>query len=349
MRLNAMTAGSRIAEIDTMRSIAIIVILLHHSEIDQRVSWLHGNLRYLGLGVFVFLSGYLLPRVEALGTSFASSKMFMLRRYVRIFPLYWVALACFVAMFGEVRQALSPQCLLVHVLGLQLIFSSRSCDPVVTLWYVGLVVTYYWYYLVHVRCNGRWAMELSWLCVFALSLAMITYQWSLSDKRLLLYLPVFLFGIYARRLVNLHSIGYVHGAAGVAVLAGVMSLYHSVIYPFIFGVQRRPSLLSGLTLAALGSIVIMMFASVLIIFAVSKALSAWLPNGLFAYISTASYAMYLFHRPFWFMLTRIYEPQGPLAIQLYLVVVGIPLLCVVSYWMQRLCDAAFAPVLARSR
>ena len=95
---------SRDPAIDLMRVISILVILLHHlpayglnvwkildDALPLHLSFLGHQSRYLGLGSFVFISGYLLHGRNYRMKSLSDVTAFLKKRFVRIYPLYYLA------------------------------------------------------------------------------------------------------------------------------------------------------------------------------------------------------------------------------------------------------------------
>jgi peptidoglycan/LPS O-acetylase OafA/YrhL len=96
---------------DGLRAIAALSVFAFHFLGIHRSTWLRGNLEAFvwrlgsqGVGIFFVISGFLLyrPFVDAAlrGVSGPSLGPFWLRRFVRIFPAYWIALTAWVYVFG---------------------------------------------------------------------------------------------------------------------------------------------------------------------------------------------------------------------------------------------------------
>jgi peptidoglycan/LPS O-acetylase OafA/YrhL len=58
-----MINDNRIITFDGMRALAIILVVLHHVDIDKRIPFASDLFRYAALGCFIFVSGILLPVV----------------------------------------------------------------------------------------------------------------------------------------------------------------------------------------------------------------------------------------------------------------------------------------------
>jgi len=96
---------------DGLRAVAALSVFTFHFVSLSHPPWLHGNLQAAiarlggqGVGIFFVISGFLLYRPFA-DAAFRcapspSLRPFWLRRFVRIFPAYWIALTAYVYFFG---------------------------------------------------------------------------------------------------------------------------------------------------------------------------------------------------------------------------------------------------------
>jgi peptidoglycan/LPS O-acetylase OafA/YrhL len=96
---------------DGLRAVAALSVFMFHFVGLAHPPWLHGYVEALvarlggqGVGFFFVISGFLLyrPFVDAAFRGAPSPALgpFWLRRFVRIFPAYWIALTAFVYFFG---------------------------------------------------------------------------------------------------------------------------------------------------------------------------------------------------------------------------------------------------------
>ncbi len=87
--------GLHIPSLDGLRCIAILLVFLSHALMAARVPrFIPGN---FGVTLFFFLSGYLittLMRTEMAQTGTVNIKLFYIRRTLRIFPTFYLVLAC---------------------------------------------------------------------------------------------------------------------------------------------------------------------------------------------------------------------------------------------------------------
>lgn len=152
--------NQKLPEIDTLRiiSILIVVFLIHiplsyaynfYLDLDQFEVFLVNNIGiYVAMGSFVFVSGfglYLNPNNRNINSA---NKLltFLKKRFIRIFPLYWIAIVLFLFFVGY--SNIDPLYLLFHFLGMQIIVAPNFGPPMLTLWFIGIIVIYYLIYVV---------------------------------------------------------------------------------------------------------------------------------------------------------------------------------------------------------
>jgi peptidoglycan/LPS O-acetylase OafA/YrhL len=76
---------------DFLRLLAMLVVVLAHI-LHAEVSW-----GFIGIGIFLIMSGYLLASGEK-SLSINSMLPYFRRRFIRIYPLYWIGLILFVCV-----------------------------------------------------------------------------------------------------------------------------------------------------------------------------------------------------------------------------------------------------------
>lgn len=108
---NRQAHSTRIAALDGMRGIAILMVLLHH----VRIAWPHllgplesvGWFGWTGVDIFFALSGFLITSILLDSKSTLSSlRVFYLKRAFRIWPLYLVLLTAVTLLSVFLRQDL---------------------------------------------------------------------------------------------------------------------------------------------------------------------------------------------------------------------------------------------------
>ncbi len=106
--------SSYMPQLDSLRALAVSAVLVHHllgrEYLPSFVSDL--SLGYLGVRLFFVLSGFLITGILLQARSFADTtnesrmlvvRQFYIRRFLRIFPLYYVVI--FIALFAGMQEA----------------------------------------------------------------------------------------------------------------------------------------------------------------------------------------------------------------------------------------------------
>lgn len=343
--------NKRIPELDVMRTVAISIILLHHLPshsanfydfrsfgIALDLSWLNDLNRYFGLGLFVFISGFLLQKGVHDFSNLAKIKSFLLKKYIRILPLYLVALALFIICFGDLIGPINASCVLIHVLGLQALLASTICTPIFTIWYVGLVLAYYFAFVCCEKFGTDIYRFLTLVVLLPLVCSLFMIIFGIMDKRFLVYYVPFMSGVMSEKWDLLDRFSRYRSVLLFCIVSILVSawLYCNVIYPNISDPSLKPGVFSkiGLTTFIVSNVAMICFTYT--IFILSKGVTgAAKPMRIITAVSYSSYAIFLFHRPIWFILSKIYEPISPMGSVFYAALVGIPVIVFVSYWVQK--------------
>lgn len=131
--------GGRLGAIDRLKGFALLLVLLYH--LGGMVGWDNGLHGETGVDVFLIVSGFLL----ALRSAEMPAGRFLLRRFLRIYPSYWIALGLYlwldIRYFADVRPAADVA---LHFAGLHGFsrpeFFSSVND---SFWYVSMIVLLY--------------------------------------------------------------------------------------------------------------------------------------------------------------------------------------------------------------
>lgn len=118
-------------QLDALRAIAVLSVVIHHSPIAKFVPLPLGG---MGVRLFFVLSGFLITGIlikcrsdqqnDRNGAPWFSLRQFYMRRFLRIFPLYYFVVACAaIANYGTARQ-LMPW-LATYTLNIQLALSGE--------------------------------------------------------------------------------------------------------------------------------------------------------------------------------------------------------------------------------
>jgi hypothetical protein len=175
------------------------------------------------------------------------------------------------------------------------------------------------------------------MIAFPLGFVVLRYFTGISDKRLVLYFLVFIAGIFSARRRILDKItGPFYGTIGIILIISCV-LYSRFIYPPTILASRQPPLFSFISLMALVVTNIIMIAVIPVSYVLFK--QRWMArcSSVFSFVAYASYCMYLFHRPFWWGLSKIYYPVSLAGQQMYSVA-SIPILIIVCFFIQKRYD-----------
>ena len=264
------------------------------------------------LGLFVFLSGLLVGRSE-MKLRWAEVKAFYMRRVFRIYPLYLVALAVFTATgLTDLSTAIKS------AFGL----SMFAGPPPYTLWFVAMIL---WFYLAApllLACAGRGTKFLLVAGLFTAALGCAGLLLPSADQRMFVYFPVFAAGVWWSLFRTDSAPSKALSATACAGLCIVMMVFSTP---------------SGRTAVVIASLL-----------ALSGAMSVFLWTRLLApesgrarllvFVSYASFAMYLFHRPILSWMAELFTPQT-LVFQLsYLWLICLPVVILVAWIVQRAHD-----------
>ena len=317
----------RLPDFDLLRGLAILYIVgirhmdgyagdIYHCKLDD-------ILAYSLLGLFVFISGYLLQRGMPIIRSGIQIRTFLLRRFLRIYPLYLLALMAF-----RVCGFITPAELLQQIFLLNIFLNSS----VITLWFVSMLCVFYLLYplLIRFRSPAATLLTTAGLCAIGL-VANIAFD--LVDFRAIIFLPLFTAGILASRHRLLFT---AFRSTPFCIASSLLCLVASIFY---FVTPRASSLF----------MLLFMTTSLPAWFLTARLLTPRLPVRLYATVAYSSYAMYLFHHPLFTTMTRLYQPPGTIATLLYLTLLGLPLLVTMAYGVQKLYDGLITRVTASRR
>jgi len=338
--VNVGNPSARIQYLDVLKVILILCVLFQHlpeylgynplTFLNMRV--FTEQLGGIGVSGFVILSGIGLGYAHLHRHHKFSIGKFWRQRMLRITPLYYLALAAWLFAVALIP----PMNLLAHMLFIHVFFRDYSHNPG-SLWYVGLIVQCYLIFPLALQMLKRSRLEFLWLATllfYALGIWLISVGFYLSDT-VLMYGPEFVLGMdFALRMKNRNSNPY---TSRVGWLIGAIAL---VTFVVAYQTPQWWGLSPAITWPLTTSGRIGFFLVILNI--VSRVKTSRFEVAIVP-LAYASYAVFLFHRPMWTaaILSPLWGWFGRLpdvlagAVQFsYLVLLGIPLIFVISYWMQ---------------
>jgi peptidoglycan/LPS O-acetylase OafA/YrhL len=203
--------NKRLPELDILRiiSILIVVILIH---IPNNYAYpffivyspyggflLHTLGIHVAMGSFVFLSGFGLYLNKNNRNINSTSKLFafLKKRVLRIFPLYWIALILFIIFLGYLDMDFFF--LLAHFFGMQMIVAPIYGWPILTLWFIGIIVIYYLIFIV-LSFTGSIKRLIPTSLVILFLFAILNIYTGLVEYRFFYYYLFFILGIISANI-----------------------------------------------------------------------------------------------------------------------------------------------------
>ncbi|TFG02158.1 MAG: hypothetical protein EU542_05565 [Promethearchaeota archaeon] len=383
---------NKLPHLDILRIVSIlIVVVLIHIPNDYAYSFYIGLDPYIGfllhtlgidiaMGSFVFISGfglYLNKNNRNINTLSKASK-FLKKRFLRIFPLYWIALILFI-FFLEYTE-LDPLYLISHFFGMQMIVAPLYSPPILTMWFIGIIVLYYLIFLL-LSSLGSIKRIIPASLIILFFFVFLNVFFGLVEYRFFTYYLLFILGIIAAHLYGSHQYNQLKekinklNKSAPLILALLISFLSLVIYLNLsqycfniftseFGTTHLPIILDQDLDIVISATLFLLFDLLIIlylIFAISlfhfviKVLRKLFPKkniGLpFSLIAYSTYCVYLFHRIF--LIIYIWASMEILNVNLYQLIYGVyrdqhfiliyvfvPFIFIFSYFIQKGADLA---------
>ncbi len=337
---------SQLILFERLRALAIIIILFHHLPahsvdfyqvsflgVHYNLHWLNHLNRYLALSLFTFMSGYLLEYNYPVIENRVQIWNFLIKRYLRVYPLYILAMLTYFKIFPQFIN-INPCTVLTNCLGLQMIFARENCMAVMTLWFIGLMLTYYVIFvLMKLLVSGTKSLI---IFIGSLVAGIISAKilFGIGDKRLLMYLPIFLSGAYSCKWKILEKMSARWVVFLSIFLILFIWLYFRYSYPKIYLSGAKPQLFSLVSAQAFVLVDVIMLCFAYWTVALFKNFESKKFHKITYFISYASYSVYLVHRPIWWLMAKAYDSPKKILMLAYMMGLGIPLVIFVGYCVQ---------------
>ena len=373
----------KLPEIDILRIISImIVVLMIHIPNNYAYNYLaelsgHTGLLthtlgiYVAMGSLTFISGFGLFLHSKNRNINSGERLitFLKRRFLRIFPLYWVALILFIIIYDYSSKNIFY--LLSHVVGLQIIFAPNYSSPIWTLWFIGVIVINYLIFIILSYLGSLKKIipaSLIILCTFFI----LNSSFGLVEYRFFVYYLPFIGGIIAGSIyTSPHNkeikeiLNNQHSSVIPIIIACCMITIWTV-YPYLteyyystlsstYGtiylfqiIGQEISITEFFDAIILVNMIILFFISFVLslFYLVFRALSLILDqNKLFDVVSIiaySTYGVYLFHRPFLEIynniMGEIFHINMYLKSNVYLILLSIPILFILAFLIQKVVD-----------
>jgi len=307
---------------------------------------------------------------------------------LRIFPLYWAALAAYILIFSVFASKINsgfvfPNAqnvfgsfnILVHILGLQIILAPAYASPILTLYFIGLIIAFYTVYPFIIMFSNSAKRLLLISSLLFLGFLLISRIFNIIDIRFFMFFSIFVFGIFTckeslfeksdeivkkpfvRTLLAAFPIIFVltvvlesrtflildPDVSLTVESAGSGKIESLMIISMLSNVANSLGLNYATLKFIIDTLLLNFFAMIFCIFEyrfatkfINDKLSSSL-SSVITYIATSSYCVYLFHRPFLELWNAgIYFIQNPILHDVITVFVALPILVFVSYHIQML-------------
>ena len=276
-------------------------------------------LSFCFLGLFCFISGYLISKQQQAGFGNAREvARFYGRRLVRLYPLYLLACIAFYAT-GMIPKA-------DFMAGVFLSGAVRNIN-IMTLWFVNVIIICY---LLTPLLLFRFQMKRNfWLSLGMYAAMVVLSRERCIDPHLAHYFVVYAAGILLGQSAHAQEWLRRHGwkLLPVFVIVGWLAMNKQLIH----GKNLRFVLTD---VAVLSSMPLMLV--------LGRGLTRILPARLIGFISYSSFVLYLFHRFAFGRGHAYYFPQAVVPLVLYDVGVLLPLSIALAYGIQAAYDATLS-------
>jgi peptidoglycan/LPS O-acetylase OafA/YrhL len=198
-------AGGRLGIVDEMKGVAIVLVILYHA--GGVMGWRNLLQGQVGVDIFVILSGVGL----ALGARREGAMRFLLRRFWRIYPAYWIVLTCFLLADAHfLGWSFSGADVALHYLGIHALFGSTHENSINdSFWFVTLIVCLYLLYVPLRPLMGR----PGWILLAGIAVPLVPAVAGIFSPRaagyahLAVQVPGFFAGILAGRALRTGGLG----------------------------------------------------------------------------------------------------------------------------------------------
>jgi len=321
----------------------------------------------LGLGLFFFISGFILDSKYRNITAFTGAIKFYRKRLLRIYPLYLMGLCLAIFVWGFLRIGYfsanyNTFDIISNVLNFQEVFIHvLSFKEVPVLWFVGAILTFYLIFSLSMTISKNVYYQFLVLFFSFILLIELHQFFNLFEERIFIYYNIFVFGIIFNRLRLFSNEKSVLDAKNLIIPAIILFIGTSIVfimwvvrstYPISFNL---PYFITSSTLSNLFSyldnlvyfdsnllylnIDIMLISFCLISYQIAYHLSPIIPDkelSSILCISKGSYVAFLIHLPLIVLMMEIlgrYHLSEYPSI-LFVLVIGLPAIFTMAYYIQ---------------
>jgi peptidoglycan/LPS O-acetylase OafA/YrhL len=361
---------ARVVELDILRAVAIIIIIFAHFNFFlPNVQFsnfavgtvIHTTIISFGVALFLFISGFVLYLNHPSFPQGNGLADFFKKRVLRIFPLYWLAIATQVATGTQFASRIDA---LVVVLGLQGFLSPRFVTNIFLYWwFIGVILVLYTIYPLIISLASDGFRLPAWMQSDALKFALMlivpflilgaarSALFIITDSVFIFY-GIFVLGIAVSKFHLLDKYGFLTDDRTrllryVAVFAvSITALLFIDNVPWLSANVSAVSRFASFGFSFIEMNVLFLLFSLLAfslarIIVVSSSQTSRRPSHAVWYralllISFSSYAVYLFFLPILmhFMYALIDAQLTALEIDIIQISIGLPIVVVIAFVLQ---------------
>lgn len=316
----------RLYEFDALRAVATLLLLALHSEVFAFNNVLGVDLNPIALfvgafllGAFFFMAGYF--EEISMAKNHWNWIHFLKTKFTRMAPPYWFALILFVFVIGYSLKKTFDQW--VYILNLQFIFSPAYVKQLLTLWFISVLVAYYLLFIVLRSWIKSERMFFISLTIIFSILFMVHINTQYFDIRFFEYaLPFFIGGFMARNPNIMQK--FMNISVYIKLLFWLISVY------LLWNLQALGYQTKNLFL--LFTINLYIFATIWLFLALFHTqIGKW---KIWIFISYASFFIYLYHRPIWDVLLRLFPQSNWRNETLFRLIPASIIAIIISYGLQ---------------
>jgi len=279
------------------------------------------------LALFLFIGGFLAGKSSIKSTKISD---FYIKRLVRIYPLYLIAI--FLFYLFKIDKDLT---LIKSLAGISMIYPPAP----LTLWFICLILLFY----LATPFLTKLAKKINFIkycfsLIFIITLLLTFYYTTRAlDERLVMYLPTYSLGLYC-------AVNNVKNTFFRTKILVIISIFIFFIYSTLIVKNTTIEISDVYTIFHHPFISSLIKAPFLLICSYFIFMTSYKNQDTFVYIksieiiSYSSYAMYLFHRPIFEILTFLYFPDNGNLQILYLMTFCIIIIIIISWFIQKVYD-----------
>ena len=331
----------RLIEVDLLRAIAIILIVVVHLDNylvnSHTIRLIDSYLALIGLSFFFFISGFIIHRSENIYTSIDIIAFYKKRLY-RILPLYWLSLIVCVIVFefldvdpgNLVSYNIDLINFSVHMFGMQVFLPKYEIQ---SMWFIGVILLYYLLYPIVIRLSKNVKYLTINLLLAMVPFVVLLLMFNLVDMRFIIYYSAFVGGILSNQ-INLFSEikykKYMYSFSIILALIILLQIFNTIGLINYTNIRVVPSVINSIFVFSVSIVSYWFMKS--FVFLLNKRII-----DVFSKISYGSYAVYLFHHEFLaifrVLLNLLFNDS--LIIDLLIILFGLPILFVFGYLIQK--------------